>query len=173
MENKKIKNQENSENQIFFRITLAILAVLIIIYIIVGNRGGTSGNNSVISNTRASSNGNSVVSNSDSSKPIVATIDGDVQTVEISVLPGSYTPIIVQKGIPVKFNIKVDKSSLSGCNSRIRIDEYEIAKKLEVGDNIVEFTPTETGTFEYTCWMGMISSSITVVEDLNNIDPNI
>jgi hypothetical protein len=168
----KKKNKENSESRIVFGITVGVLAVLIIVYIIVGNKGSSSSSNSVVSNSGSSSSSNSVVSNSDSSKAVVATIEGNSQTVEINVLSGSYTPIIVQKGIPVKFNLKVDESNLSGCNSRIRIDKYGITKTLKVGDNIVEFTPTETGTFEYTCYMGMISSSITVVDDLNNIDPN-
>jgi len=32
------------------------------------------------------------------------------------------------------------------------------------GDNIIEFTPTETGTIPYSCWMGMIKSNITIVD---------
>jgi len=32
------------------------------------------------------------------------------------------------------------------------------------GDNVIEFTPTQTGTFQYSCWMGMIFGNITVVE---------
>ena len=42
------------------------------------------------------------------------------------------------------------------------IPEYGIQKGLAPGDNVIEFTPTETGTFPYSCWMGMIRSSITV-----------
>lgn len=45
-----------------------------------------------------------------------------------------------------------------------------MSKKLQPGDNVIEFTPTETGTFAYSCWMGMIRSRITVVEDINNVD---
>ena len=42
------------------------------------------------------------------------------------------------------------------------IPAYGKQQKLELGDNIIEFTPTQAGTITYTCWMGMISSTITV-----------
>jgi len=51
---------------------------------------------------------------------------------------------------------------LNGCNNEIIIPDYKIRQKLELGENIIEFTPTNTGTITYTCWMGMISSNITV-----------
>jgi hypothetical protein len=43
------------------------------------------------------------------------------------------------------------------------IREYGIEHRFKPGENIVEFTPTKTGKFPYSCWMGMIRSSITVV----------
>jgi plastocyanin domain-containing protein len=36
-----------------------------------------------------------------------------------------------------------------------------------VGENIIEFTPSEIGEIPFTCWMGMIKSKITVIEDIN------
>jgi len=51
------------------------------------------------------------------------------------------------------------------------IPKFNKSQKLEVGDNLIEFTPNETGTFVYCCWMGMIRSTITVVDDINNINP--
>jgi hypothetical protein len=44
------------------------------------------------------------------------------------------------------------------------IPEYNLQVKFKPGDNVVEFTPQKTGRFPYSCWMGMIRSSITVVE---------
>ncbi|HHW24993.1 MAG TPA: heavy metal transporter [Clostridiales bacterium] len=97
----------------------------------------------------------------------VAKIEGSAQVVTTELLPGRYVPITVQKGIPVKWIIKADKENINGCNNEIYIPKYDIIKKLEPGDNIIEFIPTETGVFPYTCWMGMIRSSITVVDELN------
>lgn len=90
-------------------------------------------------------------------------VDG-VQIVRTSVQIGRYEPIAVQKGIPVKWIITVEEGNLNSCNYRMVIPAYNIEKQLEYGENIIEFTPDEAGTFAYSCWMGMIRSSITVVE---------
>jgi plastocyanin domain-containing protein len=104
------------------------------------------------------------------SKAAVATIQGDVQVVTSGLSSGRYDPIIVQKGIPVKWTIKAEQGDINGCNNGIVIQKYSIQKTLEVGDNVIEFTPTESGTVPFSCWMGMIRSKITVVDDLNNVD---
>jgi hypothetical protein len=44
------------------------------------------------------------------------------------------------------------------------IQEYGIEHRFNTGENLIEFTPAKTGTFRYSCWMGMIRSTITVVE---------
>ncbi|MCX7922434.1 MAG: sulfite exporter TauE/SafE family protein [Clostridia bacterium] len=99
----------------------------------------------------------------------VAKIEGDVQIVTTKMEAGTYTPIVVQKGIPVKWTIKAEKSDLNGCNNPITIPKYDIQKKLVPGDNIIEFTPDEEGNITYTCWMGMISSNIKVVSDITKV----
>jgi plastocyanin len=45
------------------------------------------------------------------------------------------------------------------------IPEYDIEYQFQPGENIIEFTPDKTGIFSYSCWMGMIRSTITVVEN--------
>ena len=99
----------------------------------------------------------------------VAKIEGDVQVVTTNLTSGRYTPIIVQKGIPVKWTIKVEKGDLNGCNNPMTIPQYNKQYKLVVGDNIVEFTPESEGNIPYSCWMGMIRSNIKVVSDLSTI----
>jgi plastocyanin domain-containing protein len=81
-----------------------------------------------------------------------------------SLSSGRYEPITVQKGIPVKWIIKAEEGSINGCNNSIVIPQYGMQKDLSIGDNIIEFTPTESGTVPFSCWMGMISSQITVVD---------
>ena len=49
------------------------------------------------------------------------------------------------------------------------IPKYNIQKKLEPGDNIIEFTPDEDGNISYTCWMGMIRSNIKDVSEITNV----
>jgi len=94
-------------------------------------------------------------------------IDG-TQVVTTTLASGGYEPINVQAGIPVQWNIQADASSINGCNNRILIPEYNIEKSLEPGDNIIEFTPTESGTVAFSCWMGMIRSEIYVYDDLTD-----
>ena len=54
----------------------------------------------------------------------------------------------------------------------MHIQEYGIEYTFKEGENIIEFTPDETGTVLYTCWMGMIKGSIVVTEDLDNAQGN-
>lgn len=94
----------------------------------------------------------------------MAELTDDYQTIETTIDYGSYEPITVKKGIKVKWTINVPKEKLNGCNNEIIIPKYNIDIKLTEGENVVEFTPEETGTFTYTCWMGMIKSTITVID---------
>lgn len=100
----------------------------------------------------------------DSSDDGGAKAEDGVQVVKGEVQSRSYPAITVKKGVPVKFNMHAGANSLNGCNGTVVIPEFNIQQKLQLGDNILEFTPLKTGTIGYTCWMGMISSTITVVD---------
>lgn len=94
----------------------------------------------------------------------VQIVDGK-QIVNSTLSPGSYPNITVQAGTPVKWTINAPSGSINGCNNSINIQEYGISNySFKDGDNVIEFTPTTTGQFQYSCWMGMIRGSITVVE---------
>lgn len=97
----------------------------------------------------------------------VAVLQGGVQKVTTSIKPDSYPPIVVQKGIPVRWVIQAKAEDLNECNNAITIPRLHMDKKIAAGENLLEFTPMEEGEIVYTCWMGMIESKITVV---NNID---
>ena len=96
----------------------------------------------------------------------IAVVDGDRQWVQCTVDYNSYEGVTVQKGLPVEMHIYVPEGKLIGCNNEILIPEYQIDQKLEEGDNVITFTPDESGTFVFTCWMGMIKSSIAVVDKI-------
>ncbi len=99
----------------------------------------------------------------------VAKIDRQVQVVTSNIDSGRYYPIVVQKGVPVRWIIKARTEDLNGCNNPLTIPSLGITKELSSGKNIIEFTPKQEGKITYTCWMGMISSYIKVVPDLNKI----
>jgi len=98
---------------------------------------------------------------------VTATLNEGFQTVITDFgSTGYYMPFTVQAGVPVKWTIRVTADGLNGCNNPITIPSYGIKKTLQPGDNLIEFTPGNEGSITYTCWMGMISSRITVVGDL-------
>lgn len=97
-----------------------------------------------------------------------ATVSGEEQTVTTSFSSRGYVPITVQVGVPVKWTIRMEEGDITGCNNELIIPKYNIDQPLSAGDTVIEFTPEETGKIPYSCWMGMIRSSITVVDDLTN-----
>jgi hypothetical protein len=141
-------------------ISIAILAVMVAGYLFVESRNAYAAGDNL--------NNSSNLGSSDFKN--MAVINGDIQEVGFKLTSNGYEPIVVQKGIPVKFNIRADQSNINSCNGTIVIPEYNAQIDLKSGDNIIEFTPTESGTIGYSCWMGMINSSIIVVDDLSNID---
>lgn len=90
-------------------------------------------------------------------------IEDGVQIVESTLLSGQYPDIMVQAGIPVRWTIYAPEGSVNGCNYKMIIREYGVEHAFEQGENLIEFTPTQTGSFSYSCWMGMIQGSITVI----------
>jgi sulfite exporter TauE/SafE/copper chaperone CopZ len=86
-----------------------------------------------------------------------------VQKVRTTLASGRYEPITVTAGVPVEWTIDAPKGSINGCNNRMVIPEYGIEYAFQPGENVIRFTPDEAGTYPYTCWMGMISSAITVL----------
>lgn len=96
--------------------------------------------------------------------PNTSNTQSGVQNI-ISDLPsGGYPDITVKKGVPVVWDLKADSSKLNGCNNRMIISAFDLQVKLQAGDNIIKFTPTESGTITYSCWMGMQTGTITVVD---------
>lgn len=99
---------------------------------------------------------------------VVADISKGKQIVRTKLTSSGYEPISVQKGIPVRWIINAEAYAINGCNKTIVIPEYKITKELVPGENIIEFIPDKSGVFGYSCWMGMIRSSITVVDTKNS-----
>jgi sulfite exporter TauE/SafE/copper chaperone CopZ len=137
-------------------------ALVIVLGVVMANRGLALSGFSIPSMPLGASSG--------TQRGGIATIQDGVQIVTTKLQPGRYEPIIVQKDIPVKWTIQAQKSDINGCNNEIIVPKFNKVQKLQAGDNVIEFTPTETGAFAYSCWMGMIRSKITVVDNINNVD---
>lgn len=91
-------------------------------------------------------------------------MEDGAQVVNSTLLPRKYPDIVVQAGIPVKWKINAPSGSINGCNYKLIIPDYGIEHAFEEGENVIEFTPTESGDIYYSCWMGMIWGTISVVE---------
>ncbi len=81
-------------------------------------------------------------------------IDG-VQTVTLSLGKFNYNPetITVSVGKPVK--IIADLTRLRGCFQSFVIPDLGLEHYFNIGSETLEFTPTKTGTFLFSCAMGM------------------
>ncbi|MBI5229384.1 cupredoxin domain-containing protein [Candidatus Micrarchaeota archaeon] len=97
---------------------------------------------------------------------VAASGNPGVQQVSLSYQYGNYYPntIRVKKGIPVR--ITVDTNTVVGCMKTIVIPEFGVRKTVSFGDNVIEFTPTKSGRFPFSCSMGM-GTGVIEVEDEN------
>lgn len=76
---------------------------------------------------------------------------------------GGYSPdtIVVQKGKPVRFEfLRKEKAS---CSEMVVFPDFQKSAMLPVGKPItVELLPTESGTYPFTCQMGMYKGTMIV-----------
>jgi sulfite exporter TauE/SafE/copper chaperone CopZ len=91
-------------------------------------------------------------------------IENGKQIVEMTQHVSGYSPnsFTIKKGIPVVW--KINSTSQFTCAAYISMPAAKIRQPLQAGENIFEFTPTETGTMRFTCSMGMYSGTFTVVD---------
>lgn len=94
----------------------------------------------------------------------IAMIENGEQVVNMAQLANGYRPNVftVRKGIPVKWVI--DSKSAYTCAASIRMPAMNIGQFLQAGENVIRFTPTQTGPIRFTCGMGMYSGNFNVVD---------
>ncbi len=87
-----------------------------------------------------------------------------IQVVNMTQDGSGYHPnkFTITRGIPVRWVINSTDSAT--CASTIVAQTLGVRKSLSSGENIVEFTPTETGQIRFTCIMGMFGGVFTVVD---------
>lgn len=88
-----------------------------------------------------------------------------VQVVKMTQKTNGYTPnkFTIKKGVPVKWI--VTSESIYSCASSIVSQQLGIRASLKLGENVFEFTPTQTGTIRFSCSMGMYTGQFNVVDD--------
>ena len=89
---------------------------------------------------------------------------GGVDEVTVRV-QGGYDParITVKKGTPVR--VVFDRQETSGCSEEVVFPDFGIRKFLPAHrQTAVELTPTEAGSYDFTCGMGMLRGKLIVHE---------
>lgn len=88
----------------------------------------------------------------------------EVQVVKMAITYNGYSPnvLYVKKGVPVRWVI--DAKQISGCTDAIILHGYDIEKDLVKGENVIEFTPRETGEIKFSCGMQMVWGKFIVAE---------
>lgn len=94
---------------------------------------------------------------------ITSVVDGDAQYVTTELHVNGYDDIQVVAGVPVVWTILADEEDLNGCNSELILPAFDRQVKLSEGATTITFTPEEPGTYTYSCWMGMLRNTITVM----------
>jgi sulfite exporter TauE/SafE/copper chaperone CopZ len=93
----------------------------------------------------------------------VSEIKTSEQVIRMEVLASGYQPnrFVLKRGVPVKWII--EGKELTGCNRVILVPKLNLEIELKPGTQVVEFTPEETGTIPWSCWMGMLHGTFEVV----------
>ena len=88
---------------------------------------------------------------------------GGVQEVNITVR-GGYTPgaVTVRAGTPVR--LLFDRQETSGCSEEVVFPDFGVRKFLPAHQQTaVQFTPSTPGSYGFTCGMGMLRGTLTVL----------
>ena len=87
----------------------------------------------------------------------------EVQVIQMTQGANGYSPnqFTVQKGRKVRWII--NSTNQYTCAAYLNVPAYGISQPLKSGENVVEFTPTQTGVVPFSCSMGMYRGTITVI----------
>jgi uncharacterized protein len=92
-------------------------------------------------------------------------IENGKQILKMSASAYGYTPnaLKVRAGIPVSWQIT--DTGTSGCTSGLIARDFlkEPINLTPGKTSTVEFTPTQKGTYRFSCWMGMVNGTIKVI----------
>lgn len=92
----------------------------------------------------------------------LAKMEQGKQVIKMTVDSSGYYPneLIVKKGLPVRWII--NGKNVFGCQGFFVVPKLNIQKSLKLGDNIIEFTPQESGEINFSCGMGMYWGKIII-----------
>ena len=86
-----------------------------------------------------------------------------IQRVTVALTEKGYQPaaLKLRRGIPA--TVTFIRKVAATCATQVVIPEYDIKRDLPLNEPVsVEFTPNKSGTFTFSCGMGMIHGSLVV-----------
>ena len=89
-------------------------------------------------------------------------ISGDVKEITLRMGAAGYDPDTITVAAGTTVRITADLTSVTGCFRSFVIEGLGIKKTFKQGDTVLEFTPTEKGTYTYRCSMGMARGTLIV-----------
>lgn len=96
--------------------------------------------------------------------PVVARIEGGVQTAEIAVGDEGYEPasVSLQAGVPAR--LVFTRTTDDSCGTEVESEALGISEtRLPLGQPVpIEFTPDEAGRFTFACGMEMMEGTVVV-----------
>lgn len=143
--------------------------IVIILGIVMVNRGlaltGTGYDfGSLVQSVSAEDATGKVIGVASSNVPLM---NNGYQEIHMDVTARGWEPdkFVLQKGIPVKWII--NGKEITGCNKAIQVPSLDLSFDIKQGTQTIEFTPTESGTIPWSCWMGMIRGTFIVKDTLD------
>lgn len=96
--------------------------------------------------------------------PVAADTESPVRTIHMKQTATGYSPekLVVHKGERVRWII--DSEDSYTCAVSFVAPKIGVREALKPGENVIEFTATETGSIPFSCSMGMYRGAIEVVE---------
>ena len=143
--------------RLFFK-TAGVVVVLLAFFNI------TNGLNLLGANPITSLLGASTASAASGTADPNVTLENGTQVVRMRQVSNGYVPnqFTIKNNIPVKWIINSEDSNT--CAASIVSQKLGIRQGLQAGDNVIEFTPTETGSIRFSCIMGMYTGAFNVVD---------
>lgn len=88
---------------------------------------------------------------------------GSVQEIAMKVTRNGYEPrsFTIKAGVPVRWTI--DGAGAQGCTSVLVVPSLNIFTPLTTGTNVIDFTAPNRGKLAFSCSMGMVRGSFTVL----------
>lgn len=92
-------------------------------------------------------------------------LQNGIQVVNMTQDGSGYHPnnFTIKKGVPVRWIIT--STDANTCAASIYSSQINVRKILSLGENVIEFTPAETGSIRFSCSMGMYTGSFNVVDN--------